>query len=109
MRIENEGMAFWYATTDAPAPVGNILLREGQREAIVTITVGVQPASASNSVIVRFSVNGGPPQALASSFSHQDVKQRAQYFSVRFPPLRVGDRVDYTPVFRYPGGQIPTT
>ncbi len=105
MRFENDGMVLWYGTLDAPAPDGAIRSDAGALQA-VTITVAVQPPSASNSVTVRYRVNGGAVQTVVGGFLHHDVAKKAQYFSAQLR-LQAGDQVDYTAVGRCPGRQVP--
>src|SRR4051794_6115632 len=107
MRFENDGMALWYGTPDAPAPLDTVSAATGSNQANVDLTVAVQPASASNSVFVRFRINGGPPQTIAAGFLQHDVFQKAQYFSVAFPTLQVADKVDYIAICQCPGRQVP--
>src|SRR5436190_12830834 len=105
MRFENDGMVLWYGTPDAPAPLDTVSAGAGDHQAIVAITVAAQPASASNSVTIRFSVNGGPPQLVTAAFMQHNVLQKAQYFVATLPTLRVADKVDYIPVCQCPGRQ----
>src|SRR4051794_40926450 len=107
MRFENDGMALWYGTPDAPAPLDTVSAATGSNQANVDLTVAVQPASASNSVFVRFSINGGSPQTITAAFLQHDVFQKAQYFAVTFPVLQVTDKVDYIAVCQCPGRQVP--
>src|SRR4051794_18681064 len=107
MRFENDGMALWYGTPDAPAPLDTVSAATGSNQANVDLTIAVQPASASNSVFVRFSINGGPPQTITAAFVQHDVFQKAQYFTVTFPTLQVADKVDYIAVCQCPGRQVP--
>src|SRR5215471_11535496 len=108
MRFEHDGIALWYGTPDAPAPGDTVPVADGTHEASVTITVGVQPPSASNSVSVSYSVNNGLPHTVAAGFLQHDVHQKAQYFAARLPVLQAGDKVDYTVLCRCPGRQVPS-
>jgi hypothetical protein len=105
MRFENDGMVLWYGTLDAPAPTDTVSAEDSSHQAIVGITVAVQPASASNSVIVRFSVNEGPPQTVTAAFLQHSVFQKAQYFAATFPTLQVADKIDYIAVCKCPDGR----
>src|SRR5690349_5861818 len=105
MRFENDGMVLWYGTPDAPAPLGTVSAAAGSHQAIVDLTVAVQPVSASNSVIVRFSVNDGPLQTVSATFSQHNVVQKAQYFVATFPTLQVAAKVDYIAICQCPGRQ----
>src|SRR6516164_1285225 len=106
MRFENDGMVLWYGTPDASAPLDSVRLAAGSHQAIA-VTIAVQPASASNSVVVRFTVNGGTPQTVTAAFLQHNVHERAQYFVATFPELHVNDKVDYIPICRCPGRQVP--
>jgi GH25 family lysozyme M1 (1,4-beta-N-acetylmuramidase) len=107
MRFENDGMVLWYGTPDAPAPLGTVSAAAGGHQAIVDLTVAVQPASASNSVIVHFRVNEGPLQTVPGAFSQHNVVQKAQYFVATFPTLQLTDKVDYVAICQCPGRQVP--
>jgi hypothetical protein len=106
MRFDNDGITLWYGTPDTPAPPDRVGVPPGN-PANVSITVGVQPPSASNAVVIRFSVNGGATQEVKASLLHHDVAQKSQYFLARFPALEAGDQVAYTPICRCPGKQAP--
>jgi len=104
VRFESEGMVLWYGTPDAPAPSGDLAAAPSD----TTVTVAVQPPSESNSVQVRYRVNGGSDQTLSAALRRQDFVRKAQYFAAKFPPFRAGDRVDYVAVARAPGMQVPS-
>jgi receptor-binding and translocation channel-forming TcA subunit of Tc toxin/ABC toxin-like protein len=102
MRFESQDISLWYGTVDAPAP----------RELVpqtdeITLTIGVQPADASNKVEVAYRVNHGSTQRIAATWLRHDISRKAQYFLARFPGLRVGDTVEYTVICRCAGRQVP--
>ncbi len=106
MRVDNEGIALWYGTPDAPAPAGAIEATPADGAA-TSITVGVAPQDPSNRVQVRYRVNGGPAVTAAAVFLHADGARQAQYFRAWLPRLQPGDHVDYTPVCHRVGRQVP--
>src|SRR5690349_1280452 len=107
MRIEQDGMALWYGTPDAPAPSGKVEAAEGSEQAQVSVTVGMRPPSASNSVQVVYRVNGGASATVLGSLLTHDPHQQAQYFQAKLPPFHVGESVDYLVIGRAPGHQLP--
>jgi hypothetical protein len=107
MRFEHDGIVLWYGTPDAPAPTDAMPVAGGSNQALVTITVGVQPPSASNVVQVGYRVNGGPTMTVTAGFLRHDILQKAQYFAARLPALGVGDTVTYSVLCRCAGRQVP--
>jgi hypothetical protein len=108
MRFQNEGMVLWYGTPDAPAPSGDVAIAPGSQQAMVTVTVALQPPSGSNSVRVRYRVNGGSPLTLSAALQREDLRRKAQYFSVTFPPFQAGDKIEYLAIGSAPGKQVPS-
>jgi hypothetical protein len=107
MRFEEGGLSLWYGTADAAAASGELLAANGSGQAQVSITVGMQPPSASNAVEVTYRVNGGSPSTVAAVLLSHDAQRQAQYFQAKLPAFHVGDRVDYLVVGRAPGHQVP--
>lgn len=102
MLITHEGLSLWYGTPDAPAPLGELSSRTG-----ASVTIGVRPASPTNSVHVRYRVDGGFEQIEAARELRIDHERDAQYFVVKFPPLATGVVVEYCPVLKQAGRQVP--
>jgi uncharacterized protein YgfB (UPF0149 family) len=107
LRFENQGIAIWYATSDAPAPDGTVETFPGDARAVLSITVGVAPQDPSNIVQVRYRVNGGTPATADAAFLRADGTRRAQYFRVWLPQLHPGDQVEYTATCHCVGRQVP--
>jgi hypothetical protein len=107
MRYEQDGVAVWFGTPDAPAPTGDVEAESGTDHVLSTVTVGVQPPSASNSVIVTYRLNDGPPEPAAAALLAHDPNVKAQYFMARLPEFRVNDAVQYSVAAHLPGRQIP--
>ena len=107
MRFDLDGLAVWFGTPDAPAPVGSVAAADGAGLASVTVTAGVQPPSASNSMEVVYSVNGGATERLTGQLTSHDAGAKTQYFVAGFPALKLGDAVRYSVVARSPGRQVP--
>jgi type VI secretion system Hcp family effector len=105
MRFSNDGLTMWYGTADAPAPAGWV--RAKGQSAQVSVTVGVQPPSSSNSVQITYRVNGGSPTSVTAVLLMHDVHQQAQYFQAKLPAFASGDKVDYLVICRSPGNQVP--
>jgi hypothetical protein len=92
----------WYGTGDAPAPLDEIVGREG-----LSIVVGASPASPANSVNVRFRVDGGLASVAPGRELHVDLAKDSQYFIVPFGPWPSGQVVEYGPVLTCAGRQVP--
>jgi hypothetical protein len=107
MRVEQGGLAVWFGTADAPAPSGAVEAATGTDGVLASVTVGVQPPSASNSVAVTYRRNGDDPVTVPTVLVSHDPLVKAQYFMARFPEFHVGDVVDYFVVARSPGLQVP--
>src|SRR5437773_6293277 len=105
MRFDNQGIAIWYGTSDAPAP--DRIVPPGESLASLSITIGVTPPDASNTVQVRYRVNGGTPSTVLATFLRADGARRAQYFRVWLPQLHPGDQVEYTATCQCVGRQVP--
>src|SRR3712207_1065617 len=103
MRFEHEGLTLWYGTEDTSAPEGDV-----PAHGALTITIGVQPVDASNSVEVRYRVNQEPVQTVTGTWLRNDVTGKTQYFQARLPALRVGDTVEYMAICRCAGRQVPS-
>jgi hypothetical protein len=100
MRYDWEGMSLWFEPNEIASDQTILAGTE------VTITVGVEPADASNRVEVHYRVNGGPTAiAAADPVRHT---RKAQYFRARLPALRAGDIVEYLPICRCAGRQVPS-
>src|SRR6476620_1929091 len=89
MHHEHQGMRLWVEPNERLA---NGAIEPGSD---VNLTVGVEPADASNRVQVRYRVNDGPATAIAA----EPLKHvgNAQYFKAQLPcaALREGDTVEY--------------
>src|SRR5262245_36447661 len=100
MRYDWEGMSLWFEPNESASDQTILAGTE------VTITVGVEPADASNRVEVHYRVNGGLTAiAAADPVRHT---RKAQYFRARLPALRAGDIVEYLPICRCAGRQVPS-
>jgi hypothetical protein len=108
MRYDQSGVALWYDTPDAPAPGDLVPAGVSGRAVGFTVTVGVQPMAASNTVVVRYRVNGGTERTVQAWLSRTDVRAKAQYFEARFPEFSVGDAVEYGVVCNCVGRQVPS-
>jgi hypothetical protein len=101
VNFSNEGLSLWYATPDAPAPIDELVPRDG-----AAITVGVRPANPTNAVHVRYRVDGRIVQTAPGREIQTDYARDAQYFYVKLPPL-TGKVVEYCPVLSSAGRQVP--
>jgi hypothetical protein len=102
VRFQNQRMSMWYDTPDAPAPSGSVL--EGSGVA-VTVAVSRDP---SNNVEVQYRVNRGKTEVATAKWLRDDRTGKTQYFLARLPTFRVGDTVEYTPICRCAGRQVPS-
>jgi hypothetical protein len=103
VKFRDEGLSLWYGTPDAPAPLDDIVSR---KEACVV--VGVYPANPTNAVHVRYRVDGGIVQSAPGRELRIDYAKETQYYLVTFPPFVTGDVVEYCPVFKSAGRQVPS-
>jgi hypothetical protein len=69
--------------------------------------VGAQPANPTNSLLVRYRVDGGPVQSVPGREVRTDYDRGIQYFAVVFPPFPNGDVVEYSPVLSCGGRRVP--
>jgi hypothetical protein len=103
VNFSHEGLSLWYRTADAPAPEEDAVLpRRG-----ASLVVGVQPANPTNSVSVRFRVDGGAVRSVPGRELRTDYHKRAQYFAVSFPAFPTGNVVEYAPQLSCGGRQVP--
>lgn len=103
MNFSNEGLSLWYGTPDAPAPGDTgVVPRRG-----ASLIVGVRPANPTNSMLVRYRVDGGREQTLAGRELRTDFDRQVQYFGVTFPDFLEGSFVEYLPVLSSTGRQVP--
>ncbi len=102
MKFTHEGLSLWYGTEDAPAPKEVEGLRRG-----VCVTIGVCPLSLSNTVALRYRINGGIVQTLPAILVRTDHARARQYFRAIFPDFRGGEWVEYLPILSCGGRQSP--
>ena len=102
MEFSHGGLALWYGTDDAPAPEGTEEARRG-----ASVTIGVQPPNISNTVTVRYRVDGGPTRTVPALLVRTDYADAKQYFRATFPDLWVGDQVEYLPILSCAGRRVP--
>jgi len=103
VNFSHEGLSLWYRTADAPAPEEDAVLpRRG-----ASLVVGVQPANPTNSVSVRFRLDGGAVRSVPGRELRTDYQKRAQYFVVAFPAFPTGSVVEYSPQLSCGGRQVP--
>ena len=100
MRFDHDGMSLCFEP-DAPAAGSTI-----PTSARVIITVGVQPADASNLVQLHYRVNHGQTQKLATRWIPR--AGNAEYFRAELPQFLVGDLVEYTVVCTCGRRQVPS-
>jgi hypothetical protein len=103
VKLSHDGLFLWYGTPDAPAPLDEVASRTD-----ASLVVGVHPASPTNTVFVRYRVDGGIAQSVPGQELHTDYDKQSQYFTVKFPPFPSGSLVEYSPVFSCAGRQVPS-
>lgn len=103
MHLSNEGLSLWYGTPDAHAPEDDTVLPRSD----VSLVIGVRPPNPTNSVAVRYRVDGGQPQTIPGRELRTDYQRQAQYFAVTFPTFPVGSLVEYAPQLSNAGRQVP--
>jgi hypothetical protein len=103
VKLTHEGLSLWYGTPDAPAPGDDgIAPRAG-----ASLVVGVHPANPTNSVLVRYRVDGGAIREVPGRELRTDFDRQAQYFAIAFPAFVAADWVEYSVVLRCGGRQVP--
>jgi len=102
VRQSNEGLSLWYGTPDAPAPP-----EVGARRAGTSLVIGVRPPSPANVVEVRYRVDGGVVCHVTAREIQTYFARQVQYFRATFPFLPEGHVVEYSPVLRSGGRQVP--
>jgi hypothetical protein len=103
VNFTHDGLSLWYGTPDAPAPGDDgIAPRVG-----ASLIVGVHPANPTNSVLVRYRVDGGLTRSVPGRELRTDYARQAQYFVVTFPSFPTGDSVEYSVVLSCGGRQVP--
>jgi hypothetical protein len=103
VNLSHEGLSLWYGTPDAPAPdQDEWVARRG-----ASIVVGVSPANPTNTVVVRYRVDGGLIQSAPGRELRTDYQKQAQYFAVTLPAITSGQVVEYSPVLSCAGRQVP--
>jgi hypothetical protein len=103
VKLTHEGLSLWYGTPDAPAPLDEVVARDG-----AALIAGVYPANPTNALNVRYRVDGGVVQTAAGRQLHTDYDKNSQYFTVPFPAFPVGNVVEYCPIFSCGGRQVPS-
>jgi hypothetical protein len=108
MRFEQNGIVLWYGTPDAPAPSDLVPAGVSGRAIGLTVTVGVQPIAARNTVLVRYWKNGGAETRAQAWLARTDLHAKAQYFETRLPEFNVGETVEYSVECNCAGRQTPS-
>ena len=103
MRFEHEGRSLWYGTPDAPAPEQAVPVGTE-----IKITVGIHPVDSSNRVEILYRVNQGAIETMGAGWLRTDTSGKAQYFRAPLPGFRPGDLVEYLPICRCAGRQVPS-
>ena len=103
MNLTHDGLTLWYGTPETPAPFDDeILPRTG-----ASLVVAAHPANPTNSVLVRYRVDGGVVRSVPGREVRLDYQRNVQYFAVIFPAFICGDVVEYSPVLSCCGRQVP--
>jgi hypothetical protein len=102
MQLAHDGLTLWYGTPDAPAPLDS----EEDRSQL-SVTVGAMPSNPSNTVSVRYRVDGGPVQTVHARRTQTDFSRRADYFQASLPNIWSGDTVTYLPILTCAGRRAP--
>jgi hypothetical protein len=103
LQFTNDGLSLWYGTPDAPAPGdGGVVRRAG-----ASLVIGVRPANPTNSVLVKYRVDGGRVQSIPGREVRTDFDRQVQYFAVAFPLFITGDVVEFAVMLSCVGRQVP--
>jgi hypothetical protein len=103
VNFSNDGLSLWYRTPEAYAPDDDAVMpRKGS-----ALVIGVHPANPTNSLVVRYRVDGGIVQSVAGRELRTDHERQIQYYAVKFPDLPRGEVVEYAPLLTSAGRQVP--
>jgi hypothetical protein len=102
VNLTHEGLSLWYGTPDAPAPLDEVASRTE-----TSLTIAVRPPNPTNSVQVRFRVDGGFVQSEPARELRTDHERGVQYFTLKFPRFPTGRMIEYCPVLSCGGRQVP--
>ena len=102
MRFQHDGISLWL---EGPAERHSDSLAAGED---LVITIGVEPADASNRVELRYRINGHSPERIEAEPMRHTGK--AQFFKATLPAsaIRAGDTVEYTAICRCVSRQVPS-
>lgn len=102
MHFENDNLLLWFSTSDAPAPTEFVAsqMRSG-------LTIGVSPIDGGNRVEILLRVNEEQIQVVPAKWRRTDSLNNVHYFSAEIGPFQYGDRVQYLPILRCSGRQVP--
>jgi hypothetical protein len=103
VQFTQDGLSIYYGTPDAPAPVKDECC--GRRG--VSVTVALKPANPSNTVTIRYRVDGGPVSQLRAVRQPSDGLGNVEYFHATFPDFWQGEQVEYLPVGSCAGRTVP--
>ena len=102
MDFQHDGISLWYGADDTPAPGQTVTV--GVR---ATITIGISPTDASNTVEVLYRINQGATAGIAAQFLKNSRDGRSQYFRATLPAFNLGETVEYNVIGRCAGRQVP--
>jgi hypothetical protein len=102
MRFDNEGIALWFGTPDAPGPGETV-----PAGAEAALTVAVHPGDRSNKVEVCHRINDGSDETVTATWWRNDASANVQYFRARLPACSAGDTIEFIPVCRRAGRTAP--
>lgn len=102
MRINADGITLWNRLSD-------FIIRDSSDSSTIEVSleIGVSPVDARNMVEVHYRVNQSETNTLSAKLTRTDSALKNQYFQAEFPPLNVGDTVDYSVICRCAGRQVP--
>src|SRR6516225_3475169 len=101
MRLSDGGISIWCGTPDAPAPSGLIGSWED-----TSVSVGIEPPDPHGNITVLYRINHGPPQTAIAQRTHGHSNK--EFFRAHLADIKGGDEVEYIPIYRSNGHQIPS-
>lgn len=102
MKLRNGNLSLWYGTREVPTVPKVVPENE-----ILSIKLGVKPASKKNKVLVLFRVNKKKTSKIKARRVGGPKNAAEEFFQAKFPKFSAGDFVEYSAVLQSGTGQVP--
>ena len=95
MEYTDNGLKWWYGTSDAPAPLDNECSTQTRERRCWWVSSRLSPL---NAVTVQYRVDDGPLRTVRAVKFKEDVTRKAEYFRAQLPDFWRGNVVSYLPI-----------